>query len=65
MTAITIQQAWINRLSGNTRKYKRRMETFVRKRAIEYIGTLTQNGCVSYRSVIQGRNGVIQVDRLA
>jgi hypothetical protein len=35
MTAIVIQQALRNRPSGNIRRYMRRMETFVKKSAIE------------------------------
>lgn len=60
MMAITTQQAWLNLFSENTRKYKRRMETFVRKRATEYIGTLTQKGCVTCQSVTRCRNDMIK-----
>jgi hypothetical protein len=47
ITAIVIRHDLANRLCGNMRRYKRRIETLVRNKAIEYIGTLTQNGCIS------------------
>jgi hypothetical protein len=45
--AIIIQHVLTNFFSGNKRRYKRRIETLVRNRAIEYTGTLTKNGCAS------------------
>jgi hypothetical protein len=47
ITAIVIQHALTNRGCGNRRRYNRRIETLVRNKAIEYAGTLTQNGCSS------------------
>jgi hypothetical protein len=47
ITAIVIQHALTNRGCGNRRRYNRRIETLVRNKEIEYIGTLTQNGCSS------------------
>jgi hypothetical protein len=55
--AIIIQQVLTNCLPGNKRRYKRRIETLVRNRAIEYIGTLTKNGCVSRLVVCRLRDG--------